>query len=157
MTGPTQAGFNNFVRTSMGINNTVLPDNSPFLVWAFEVAIELVNRRIAQASTIMYIRAVYNLAADNLINYAQDTADAPPVVGSKPPLPFFANTRARLNINSFVTGVISSTSDEGTSESMVVPEAVRSFTIADLQNLKTPWGRAYIGIAQSVGSDWGLS
>lgn len=153
---PTIPGFINFVRGEMGISPSVLPDGSQYFFWAYNQAISLVNRRIAVVP-LQYMLAVYNLAGDILINLAQDPTGAPNVPGSNPPTPFFAWTRKQLNINSFVTGVVTSTSDQGTSQSMEVPEQVKTFTLADLQNLKTPWGRNYIGIAQAVGTDWGLS
>ncbi len=34
---------------------------------------------------------------------------------------------------------------------MVVQEAAKNFTLANLQNLKTPWGRTYLGFAQAYG------
>ena len=40
---------------------------------------------------------------------------------------------------------------------MTVPKAFDELTIGNLQNLKTPWGRVYLGIAQSYGTLWGLS
>lgn len=153
---PTQAGFVTFVRNEMGISTSVLPDNSQYLMWAYFQAISLVNSQL-RVDPLNYMIAVYNLGGDILVNIAQDLPDAPPVPNSKPPAPFFAYTRRKLNLNSFVTGVISSTSDEGTSESMVVPDWVKTMTLADLQLIKTPWGQRYLGIAQSVGSLWGLS
>lgn len=153
---PTLTGFTTFVRNEMGIPTSVLPDGSVWIQWAFNQAVSLVNHQI-RVVPLQYLLAVYNLAADTLVNIAQDEEGAPPVVGSKPALPFFAFTRRKLNLNSFVTGVISSTSDEGTSESMVVPDWVKNMTLADLQLVKTPWGQKYLGIAQAVGSDWGLS
>ena len=62
-----------------------------------------------------------------------------------------------MAINSFVAGVIESSADESTSQSMKVPDQFEGLTIADLQNLKTPWGRTYLGIAQSIRTDWGIS
>lgn len=153
---PTFVGFVEFVRNNMGINNTVLPDGSIYLNWAYAQAKALVNLQIRIVPP-MYLVAVYNLGGATLLNIAQDIPNAPPVAGSKPPQPFFAYTRTRLNLNSFVTGIISSTSDQGTSESLVVPEQLQTLTIADLQLAKTPWGQQYLGIAQSVGSDWGIS
>jgi hypothetical protein len=37
------------------------------------------------------------------------------------------------------------------------PEAMKTFTLANLQNLKTPWGREYLAIAQRAGTTWGLT
>lgn len=153
---PTFAGFVSFVREQMGISPSALPDGSQYFFWAWHQSVALVNHKI-RIVPVMYLRAVYCLGGDILVNIAQDPPGAPDVQGSKPPMPFFAYTRKTLNLNSFVTGVITSTSDQGSSESMEVPTQVQTFTLADLQNLKTPWGREYIGIAQSVGTDWGLS
>lgn len=146
MAGPTQAGFVAFVRGQMGIGPSVLPDDSNYLVWAYDVALAIVNRALAAVPPI-YMLAIYNLAGDNLINYAQDT----------PPSTYFADLRKTWGINSFVAGVITSSSDEGTSESLTVPDAFKNLTIADLQNLKTPYGRTYLGFAQRYGTLWGIS
>lgn len=172
---PTLAGFLLFIRQMMGITTAQLPDNSPVIGMAFAVALAIVNPALrivgvpSQDSTgaqltggqtyTIYALAVLNLAADNLINYAQDVPGAPPVDGSgNPGLPFFAWTRKQLNINGFVSGVVQSTSDESTSMSLVVQEAAKAFTLKDLQNMKTIWGRTYLGYAQSYGpSTWGLT
>jgi hypothetical protein len=107
----------------------------------------------------MYALAVYNLGGDTLINYAQDVQ--PPVPyetpGNNDELPFFAYQRQKYKVSDFTPGVVQAASDEGTSTSLVVQKAAENFTLANLQNLKTPWGRAYLAIAQSVGSLWGLN
>ena len=149
---PTLAGFQDFIQNVMGINTTVLPTTNPVIAMAFAVALEIVNRLICQVSPLMYALAVYNLAGDNLLNYAQDQPGAPAVPGSGDPgLPFFAYTRKTLDLNGFISGVIQSSSDQGTGNSMVVQEAAKNFTLADLQNLKTPYGRQYLAIAQRYG------
>jgi hypothetical protein len=56
-----------------------------------------------------------------------------------------------------VAGVIGSSADETTSESLVVPEAMKNLTLQNLQNLKTPYGRQYLYFAQAFGTNWGLS
>lgn len=156
----------------MGISTSVLPDSSMWLKFALANAMALCNPAlcvitlpltdaagvsISDGRTI-YTEAVYNLGADNLINYAQDPPNAPPVAGSEPPTPYFAYARRQWNINGFVSGVIQSASDESTSESMVVMEAAKNFTLGNLQNLKTPWGRTYLALAQSYGPNvWGLT
>lgn len=166
---PTIAGFLVFVRNVMGIDMTILPDNSATIPFALAVAQAIVNPALravcvpaqppgSGTQTTIYVLAVYNLAGDNLINFAQDLPGADPVQGSQPPTPFFAWQRQQLNINGFVSGVISSSSDEGTSQSLVVMEAAKNFTIANLQNLKTIYGRTYLGYAQSYGqSAWGIT
>ena len=172
VTGPTLAGFIEFVRISMGISTSVLPDNSMWLRFALANAIALCNPALCVVALpltdaagvvlsdgrTIYTEAVYNLGADNLINYAQDDPSAPVVPGSEPPLRYFAYARAQWNINGFVSGVIQTASDESTSESMIVQEAAKNFTLGNIQSLKTSWGRTYLAMAQSFGpSLWGIS
>ena len=154
---PNISGFTNFIRDVMGIPTAVLPDDSPVIAMALCVAIDIVALSFIQISPLIYVLMVYNLAGDNLINYAQDQADAPNIEGSNPSAPYFRNLRQRWNINGFAPGVVISTSDQGTSAGLVVQEAARNFTLADLQNLKTPWGRTYLGFAQKYGTIWGVS
>ena len=144
---PTQAGFLAWVRSVMGVTTAQLPDTSPAIYYAFTVAMALVNPQILLASPIMYELAVYNLGGDNLINWAQDT----------PPSTFFVDQRKAYNTFNFIGGTISSSSDEGTSDSIATVDALTKLTVGQLQNLKTPWGRQYISIAMSVGTNWGIS
>jgi hypothetical protein len=163
---PTLAGFVNFIQQIMGIDDTVLPTDSPVIPFALAVAMGIVNRQLqvvtipnADAAGVtlnsggfnVYVLAVYNLAGSNLLSYAQDLPGAPTVPGSKPPLPFFEYTREKWQINAFVSGVISGTADESTSTTLVVMDAAKAFTIANLSALKDPFGRAYLGLAQSYG------
>ena len=48
-------------------------------------------------------------------------------------------------------GVVASTSNEGTSTSLEVIAAAKNFTLGNLQNLETPYGRAYWRSAQDYG------
>lgn len=154
---PTLAGFQAFIANVMQVPPTALPSSSPVIAMALAVAMELVNHQILRASPLMYQLAVYNLAGSNLINYAEDVPDAPPVPNSDPQLPYFAHLRQEWNINGFVAGVVQFASDVSTSQQLVVQEAAKMFTLSDLQNLKDPYGRRYLDIAQKVGTDWGLS
>jgi len=56
-----------------------------------------------------------------------------------------------------VSGVVSASSDESTSQTLATPEQYTGYTLANLQQTKTPWGRAYLGIAADWGPVWGLS
>lgn len=148
---PTLAGFIAFVRA---INITVvnLPDNSVWLIYAFNVAMAVVNTALTRvpvgvSGTSVYTLAVYNLAASNLIEFAHDQQG----------LCFFEDLRKKWNMNSFVAGVINSSSDEGTSQSVTVPEAFETLTLADLQYLKNPYGRQYLAFAQRFGTLWNLA
>jgi hypothetical protein len=154
---PTAAGFLVFIRQQMGISTAVLPDTSPYVGWAFNVAVEIVNLQLDCISPLIYGLAVYNLAADNLINYAQDLPGAPIIDGSQPPAAFFQALRQSWDITGFVPGVITSSADVSTSESLLVPDFMKGLTLADLQNLKTPYGRQYLAFAQRIGTNWGLS
>lgn len=151
----TQAGFVTWVRNVMGVSTDVLPDNSPYIPMALAVSLELVNRDILRASPLIYQLCVYNLGGDNLVNYAQDAPGAPLVLGSE--FPYWQTLRNKFNVYGFVSGVVSSSSDNGTSVSLVVQEAAQTFTLSDLQNLKTPWGRQYLAFAQQYGTQWGLT
>lgn len=161
--GPiTQAGFLAFVRGTAGIPSSVLPDNSPAIGMAYRVAVDIVNLVLAIASPDMYVLAVYNLGVDNLINFAPDVQ--PPVAYKPPPpltneagLPYFAFYRAQWKIYDFQSGVVQSAGDEGTTTSLVVQKAAENFTLSNLQNLKTPFGRQYLAIAQRTGTNWGLT
>jgi hypothetical protein len=102
-----------------------------------------VNTFISSVSPILYVQAVYNLATDILFNIAQDTAQST----------YFTDARTKWNIYGFVAGVVNTASDNGTGDSLVVPDSLSQLTLADLQNLKTPWGRAYLAIAQKWGPD----
>lgn len=133
----------------MGISTDVLPDDDPVINVAFCIALDIVNCWINIASPAIYQFAVYNLGGSNIINYAQDQPDAPPVAGSK--LPYFEYTRQRWNILGYLSGTISAASDESTSQSMVVPGQAENFTLSDIQLSKDPYGRAYLGFAQKFG------
>lgn len=131
--------------TSSGSANTQLMMTAQTTL---NVALEIVNELINCASPTLYTYAVYNLASDRLINYAQDQNGQT----------FFADTRTALRIFSPALGVPTAASDQGTSVGLLNPEFMRLFTLRDLQTLKTPFGRAYMEIAMDYGSNlWGLS
>lgn len=154
MSGPTEAGFLAFIRTSMRINTTVLPTAEPAIGEAYNAAKTLVNPSLATVPNAnagylsVYARAIYNLGGHFLVAFAPDQTS----------LTYFADLRAKLGFDNFVAGVINSTNDNGTSQSMTVPEAMNTLTFQDLQTLKSPWGRVYLGLAQSYGPTiWGMS
>ena len=144
---PTFPGFVAFVRGTMGISSVALPDAEPCIREAYDLSIETVNLAIKPAAPNSYRSAVYNLGGDILINTAPDQ------VGST----YFADLRAKWNVLDPTSGVVQSSSDASTSQTLTVPEQANTFTLGDLQNLKTPYGRAYLAIAQKYGSLWGIS
>jgi hypothetical protein len=144
---PNLAGFQWFITNIMAINATILPLNSAIIPWVFNLAMATVNITLSQVGGGIYSQAVYNLAGDFLVHNSQD----------QPGQTFFTDTRATFHLNDFVAGVVNTASDVSTSDSLTVPEQFNNFTIADLQNLKTPWGRQYLAIAQKYGNLWGIS
>jgi len=161
---PTLAGFQSFITNVMAIPPAALPLTSPFIQMALAVALSIVNPALMSVGVpsmdaagaplttfninTIYDLAVYNLAGSNLINYAVDQ------LGET----YFADLRKALNITGFVSGIVQSTSDEGTSTSLVVQEAAKEFTLMNLQQLKDPFGRRYLELAQSYGpTTWGLT
>jgi hypothetical protein len=159
---PTLAGFQAFVTGVMRVPEAALDPDDPAVAWCFDFAVQWVNAGLCSVPGLpgvwtLYAQAVYNLAADTLINAAQDGVGSPPIKTAEGDLPYWQATRLNLQINNFVAGVVQSASDEGTSTGFLVPSSFGDYTIANLQNLKTPYGRAYLGIAQSWGTVWGLS
>lgn len=157
---PTLAGFLAFIRGNMEINTTLLPDNAPVIPLAFQIAMDLVNCDLNKASPDIYTLAVYNLGGDNIINLAPDVQPPVPYIdpANKDQLSFFAFLRWKWKLLDFNSGVVQSTGDEGTNVSLVVQEAAKNFTLANLQNLKTPYGRQYLAFAQLAGPTiWGLT
>lgn len=148
-------GFLTFIRDFMGISATYLPDNAPIIPYAFDASMPLVNLNLqllpmaypAGPDNNMYNLAVYNLSGDVLINYATDQSGRT----------YFEDLRKAFGINKFSAGVVASTSDVSTSTSLLNPDFMRGLTFGDLQMLKTPYGRAYMAMAQSQGTLWGLS
>jgi len=150
MEGPSLSGFIAFLRNIVGINSTILPDDAPVIEFSYNMAINICTDLLVTIPQIpgefLYITAVYNLATDTLLTYAQD----PP--GTAPKDQFFAQVQQKYQLHALVPGVVSFAGDEGTQTTMVVPDAFKHMTIANLQNLKTPYGRTYLGIAQDFGS-----
>ncbi|TKI02736.1 hypothetical protein [Martelella alba] len=140
---PTISGFLAFIRDVMGIDDTILADDAPVIAMAFRLAMNTVNQNIALISCELYAIAVYNLAGDRLMNYA--------------PGAFFVAYRQEQDILDFTPGVINGSSDQSTSQSISVPDSLSNLTLMDLQNIKTPWGREYLAIAQDYGTLWGLT
>ena len=154
---PTLGGFVEFVTGTMGVPSGVInPANPPnYVTWAYDFALNFVNQALqcvpnAGSGWSLYAVAVYNLAGDTLINFGMDnSANTPPT--------YWATLRAQYGTNNFVAGVVQSSGDEGTNSSYAIPKGFENYTIANLQNLKTPYGRQYLGIAQSWGTVWGLT
>jgi hypothetical protein len=151
-TYPTLPGYRKWIRDIMAVPPTVLPDNSPYIEVSYDLATEIVNKYILGASPVVYTQAVYNLGGDYLVQMAQDNPNLPPPLNT-----YWADLRQSLGINSFIPGLVDQAHDQGTSAGLQLLASMENLTIADLQQLKTPWGRVYLGLAQSVGSMWGIT
>lgn len=137
------AGYIAFIRSTMGVTVEQLPDDSPDIVLTYNAALEWVNLDILAYAPSMYTICVYNLAGSFLVNWSG--ADV------------FVKYREGANLNNLYAGVISSSSDESTSQTRLVPDFFKTLSMADLQMLRDPYGRAYLAIAQQFGSLWGLT
>lgn len=117
------------------------------LVTSFLIAQDIVNIWL-MCAPLIYVLALYNLGADRLINFAMDPPDQN----------FFKQLRANFKINTFSPGVVAQTSDQGTAVDLLNPESMESFTLQDLQYLKTPYGRQYMAFAHMYGPNiWGVA
>jgi|SRR6185312_7820034 len=143
---PNLPDFVLFVRDSMGIGVLLLPDNSPYFGYAFNQAMGLVLS-IPTVGGIDYTLAVYNCGGHILIRITPDQTGRD----------FFIQARETYALLKPVSGVVNSSSDNGTSFSSSVSDALEQLTISDLQFFKTPWGREYLAFAQDFGGIWGLS
>lgn len=130
-----------------GATSTTLPSTLASLAIALDVAVALCNTELACISGQLYCIAVYNLATDRLVNYGQDAANSS----------LLKSARARFGIGSYVPGVPDSASDNGTAVGLVTPETLKNLTLGDLQKMKTPWGREYVGMMQDFSPAWGLT
>jgi hypothetical protein len=144
---PNVTDYTTFLYNVVGIPAANLTDDAPIIATSLQIAQDIVNCKIAAGSADLYVLAVYNLAADRLINFAPDVADQS----------YFKDLRKDLGLSSVSVGVPSQASDNGTAVGILNPEQMKLLTLANLQMLKTPQGRQYLGIAQSVGTLFGVS
>jgi|SRR5688572_1660913 len=103
---------------------------------------------------------VYSTPDDTHFSYAlaMDPGTATILAGARATEYYFANLRKQLKINSFVPGIVANTSDLTTSVGLDNPDFMKNLTLEQLQLLKTPFGRAYLMIAQKYGPTvWGLT
>lgn len=160
MDGPNLAGFTSFLRNVAGIDTTVLPDGSVYIVYAFNIAMQIANPEIGLGigppppddTWSIYELAVYNLGTDRLINFCPDQSGQT----------FFQTLRGPVasggyGMNAFSAGVVETAFDQGTGNSLAVPDSLKNLTLMDLQMLKTPYGQQYLAFAQMTGSSWGIS
>jgi len=139
---PSLAGFVEFIRDTMGINTTILPNDDSYIEFSYEFSIRTCSNTLDVIDEFLYTNAVYNLAGDTLLTYGKD----------QPGQSFFTQVQQKYQLNTFVPGVVDGAHDESTGSSMLVPDTFKRLTIGNLQNLKTPYGRFYLQIVQDLGS-----
>lgn len=138
---PNLADYTTWLYTQAGIPEEVLPADSVWIPITFDMAKHQINWELSYAAGNLFPLVFYNLAGDRLINFAQDIA------GQE----FFAGQRAKYRIHEPAVGVVSSGGDGGTSMGLVNPEQLKQMTWTELQMLKTPFGRYYMGYAMASG------
>jgi hypothetical protein len=151
-TTPNLPDFLTFLATSVQIPNTALPADSPWPGYALDAAVGLVLMPPCGLPTVpgvLYSLACYNCATHILLGITPD----------QPGQTFFADIRGNnsstippgLGLNIPTTGLVVSSSDQGSSVGLTAPEWAAGLTVSQLQFYKTPWGREYLSWQQSYG------
>ena len=144
---PTEAGFVLFCRDVAGITTTVMPDGDPGFDYAYAFALQWIPQTLNCVSGIMYTAAIYNWGVSLLVEFQQDQSGQT----------FFDNLRTKFGVSNFLAGVIQSTSDESTSDTLEIGTALSNMNLEDLQRVKDPFGRRALSILSALGPYWGLS
>jgi hypothetical protein len=144
---PTLAGFIAFCRSTVGISVDVMPDDDAGFPTALEYAQLWIPDYLNTISPKLFTLATYNWGASYLIQFQQDPSGQV----------YFSTLRQAFGVNNFVPGVISTASNEATSQSMTIGHGLQNMTLTDLQRVKDPYGRAALAILQDLGSLWGLT
>lgn len=144
---PNVTDLTEFLRTIAGIPSSALPDGSPYIGWALSYAKELTLKALQKVGSDYYVFAVYLLATSFLVNWCPDQDGQT----------FFADLQKKYSLNSMVGGIVQSSSDEGTSQSLLTPEFLSGLTLQQLQALRDPYGRQWLAMQQSMANTWGLS
>jgi hypothetical protein len=141
--GTTLAGTVSPAPTA-AINATTLTTYSEFLWWAFAQA----QDRVRETCSNLYVLAVYNLGMHLLMSFAIDPQGVTPWFTPQNQNGQFVR---RYNLDNFTGGVIQTGADQNTSQTVAVPELLKNLSLSNLEELKTPWGRKYLGYAQNYG------
>lgn len=145
-TVPNLPDFLVFIANNMQIPVSALPANSPWPGYAFNQAMNTVLT-VSGVASLDYVLAVYNCGGHILL------AITPDQTGQT----YFAGQRAAFDMLGVSNGMIAASSDQGTSNTFATPEGFKNLTVRDLDFMRTPWGRWYLGYAQDYGSIVGLT
>ena len=95
-----------------------------------------------------YVMAVYNLAFHILLIFAPDQSGQT----------FFGSARKTYDLSNMRPGIIMAAGDQGTSQTMIVPQFFQHITLEALEATKTPWGRYWVEYQQMYGQTiWGFT
>lgn len=149
---PNLADFLTFLATSVQIPVEALPSNSPWPGYAFNQALALTIPPGALIPGVIYSLAVYNGATHILFAITPD----------QPGQNYFQNARGTgtggYGLISPTTGLVSSSSDQNTSQTLAEPVWASQLTVDQLDFYKTPWGRAFLAWNQKYGQNaWVLA
>jgi hypothetical protein len=123
---------------------------SPWLGFAFNRAMAL-TLRVPTVQANDYVYVVYACATHVQLEITPD----------QPGQSFFSSKQGNgpggFGLGTPTAGIVASASDQGTSTTFTVPEAMKRLSFQDLQFSKTPWGRTWLGWGQDFGSPVGVS
>jgi hypothetical protein len=144
-TNPTQpnlADFLIFLSNTVQIPSAALPNDSPWPQYALDMAIDLALLPPSSPG-ISYTLAVYNGATHILFAITPDQSGQV----------YFTNARGTggYGLVQPSTGLVVSSSDQGTSSSLAKPQWAEGLTVGQLEMFKTPWGRTFLTWNQAYG------
>jgi len=152
---PNLVDFESYITNTVAIPASAWPSStiadSPYPGYALNQAIALVPPYCGAVPGITYVLAVYNCATALLFLITPNT----------PPSTYFSDARQSgtsenfpaggFNLNAPSTGLVVSSSDEGTSVSLTAPTWAAGLTVTQLGFFKTVWGQQYLGYLQEAG------
>lgn len=141
------SGLAGTVSPAVAVNAASAQSFDQFSAWALNYALEVAipGPQLGPGMTGFagsYVMSVYNLGLHQLLKIAPDSQTM-----------FFSNARQQYGLTSLRPGVVMASEDQGTSQSLVVPEFFHGLTLSDLDLIKTPYGREYLGYAQMYGAN----
>ena len=146
---PNLTDYTTFLTTSVQIPTAALPTNSPWIGYSFNQAMDLTT---SLGGGVIYTLAVYNCATHLLFAITPDQSGQT----------YFADARSSKTSTNFpnggfglnvpTTGLVVSTSDEGSSTSLTAPKWASMLTVGQLGFFATVYGRYYLSYIQSAGS-----
>lgn len=145
---PTFDGFVAYIRKVVGIPESAIADDSPWLAASYAAGLEWVNTGMGlEQLPLIYTTTVYDAGTSILLNHAPDT----------PPSTYFADERETFGLLKAVNGLMTAAADQGTSGSTVIGDAMSNLSLADLMMMRDPYGRQVIAVLMEQGPQWGYT